>query len=408
MRSGDSMSENVVITGIGPVSSIGIGAAAFEESLFAGRVGTSTIASFDSTGFKTHQAGEVHDFRAADICRNIDVNAYGRSSQFAAAAARLAVDHAGLNASDLTGVRTAVCMGTTSGESQEMERITEQYVVSRPGTMCSDALGKLPADNLARAALEEVADGVGEHFTFSTACSASNYSIAYGGLLIDTGQADVVVVGGADSVCRWAHAGFFRLGAMSPDVCSPFDANRKGILTAEGGVALVLESAEYAAARGATILGRLLGAGINCDADHMVAPNRTSVATCIRLALDRAGVAPGEVDYISAHGTGTAANDSTEGAAIVDVFGDAPPPVSSIKSMLGHTMGAASGFGAVGCVLALQRQECPPTANYKNADPGIGLPNVVPNQAQRRTVRVAENHGFAFGGNNAIVILGAA
>lgn len=407
MRSGDTR-RDAVVTGLGPVSSIGIGRKQFESSLFTGTVGTSPITSFDSSGFKTHNAGEVHAFHPDEICERIDVTSYGRSALFSASAARLAVADAGLTGKQLAAARVAVCMGTTSGESQEMEIITEQFAMTRPGTMPERSLYKLPAENLARAALEEIANGVGSHITFSTACSASNYSIAYGGLLIATGQADVVVVGGADSVCRWAHAGFFRLGAMSPDVCRPFDADRQGILTAEGGVALVLEAEEHASARGAEVLGRLLGAGINCDADHMVAPNRESVGACIRLAHENAGIAPAEVDYISAHGTGTAANDSTEAGAIEDVFGASPPPVSSIKSMLGHTMGAASGFGAVGCVLAIERQECPPTANHRTADPAIGLPNVVANVAQATRVKVTENHGFAFGGNNAIVILGAA
>lgn len=408
MRSGEVARHNVVVTGLGPVSSIGVGRKQFEDSLFAGRVGTSRITSFDTTGFKTHEGGEVHNFAPDELCQVIDLANYGRSAQFAAAAARLAVVDAELSSSDLDSARVAVCMGTTSGESQEMELITKHFVVGENATMPAAAAAKLPAENLARAALEEVCSGNGEHITFSTACSASNYSIAYGGLLISSGAADVVVVGGADSVCRWAHAGFYRLGAMSPDVCSPFDAKRRGILTAEGGVALVMESENHARARGKSVLARLLGAGINCDADHMVAPNRDSIAACIRLAHDRAGIGAADVDYISAHGTGTAANDSTEAGAIVDVFGRQAPPVSSIKSMLGHTMGAASGFGAVACVLAIERQECPPTANYRTADPEILLPDVVPNISRAHPVRVAENHGFAFGGNNAIVILGAA
>lgn len=407
MLSGDTR-RDVVVTGLGPVASIGIGRKQFEESLFAGMVGTSPIASFDSTGFKTHYAGEVHEFSPQDICERIDVERYGRSALFSASAARLAVLDAGLTGHHLEAARTAVCMGTTSGESQEMERITERFAVVEPGVMPRESAARLPAQNLAGAALAEIADGVGTHVTFSTACSASNYSIAYGGLLIATGQADVVVVGGADSVCRWAHAGFYRLGAMSPDVCRPFDAEREGILTAEGGVALVLEAEEHAVARDADVLGRLLGAGINCDADHMVAPNRGSLGACIRLAHEHAGIDPADVDYISAHGTGTSANDSTEAGAIQDVFGTAPPPVSSIKSMLGHTMGAASGFGAVACVLALQRQECPPTMNHRTADPLIGGLDVVPNRARSARVEVTQNHGFAFGGNNAIVIFGAA
>lgn len=400
--------HKVFVTGLGPVSSIGIGRDAFADALFAGRVGTSTIRSFDTDGFRTDQAGEVHDFAAEQICKNVTAERYGRSSLLAAAAARLAVEDAGLGQGDLDESRIAVCMGTTSGESQEMEKATAEYLITTPGQISAEVASKLPAQRIGEAVVDELDAPHADDYTFSTACSASNYSIAFGSLLIESGKADIAIVGGADSVCRWAHAGFYRLGAMSPDVCRPFDANRQGMLTAEGGVALVLESEAHARARGRVALATVLGAGINCDADHMVAPNRESVARCIRLAQERAGVTPEQVDYICAHGTGTKANDVTESSAIADVFGAAAPPVSSIKSMLGHTMGAASGFGAVACVLGLLRQMCPPTVNFRELGSEIPLTNVVANSAQPARLDVVENHGFAFGGNNAIVLFGRA
>jgi 3-oxoacyl-[acyl-carrier-protein] synthase II len=400
--------KSVLVTGLGPVSSIGIGRDPFADALFAGRVGTSTIRSFRTNEFHTDQAGEVHDFVAEQICKVVTAARYGRSSLLAAAAARLAVEDAGLGQHDRDAARIAVCMGTTSGESQEVEKATAQYLVSTPGRIWAGVASKLPAQRIGEAVVDELDAGHADDLTFSTACSASNYSIAYGSLLIESGKADIAIVGGADSVCRWAHAGFHRLGAMSPDVCRPFDANRKGMLTAEGGVALVLESEEHARARGKAALATVLGAGINCDADHMVAPNRDSVARCIRLAHTRAGVTAGEVDYVCAHGTGTRANDVTESSALVDVFGPNPPPVSSIKSMLGHTMGAASGFGAVACVLALMRQMCPPTANFRKLCPDVPLTDVVANVGRAARLDIVENHGFAFGGNNAIVMFGKA
>ncbi|WP_412076474.1 beta-ketoacyl-[acyl-carrier-protein] synthase family protein [Streptomyces xanthophaeus] len=400
------LSQKVLVTGLGPVSSLGIGRDAFDAALFAGQVGTSTIRSFDTSEFRTDQAGEVHDFEAGQICKNVTAEQYGRSSLLAAAAARLAVEDAGLGQVDLDNARIAICMGTTSGESQEMERATAEYLVTTPGVISADVAGKLPAQRIGEAVVVELDAGHSDDYTFSTACSASNYSIAFGSLLIASGKADIAIVGGADAVCRWAHAGFYRLGAMSPDLCRPFDAEREGMLTAEGGVALVLESEAHAKARGAVPLATVLGAGINCDADHMVAPNRDSVARCIRLAHERAGITPDQVDYISAHGTGTKANDATESSAIADVFGANPPPVSSIKSMLGHTMGAASGFGAVACVLGLLRQMCPPTANFRQLDPDVPLTDVVPNVGRPARLDVVQNHGFAFGGNNAIVLFG--
>jgi 3-oxoacyl-[acyl-carrier-protein] synthase II len=208
-------------------------------------------------------------------------------------------------------------------------------------------------------------------------------------------------------VCRWVHAGFYRLGTVAEKACAPFDRHRAGILTAEGGSALVLERLDHARARGAQIYCEVLGWASNCDADHMVAPNAASIAACARLAHHSAGIAPGDVDYICAHGTGTPANDLAEAQAIREVFGDRPPPLSSIKSMLGHTMGAASGFGAIACALSIRDGFLPPTINWSTPDPDLGSIDVVAGEARPARVRVAQNHGFAFGGNNAIVVFGA-
>jgi 3-oxoacyl-[acyl-carrier-protein] synthase II len=263
----------------------------------------------------------------------------------------------------------------------------------------------LPAGRLAFAVSEEIGAG-GESVTLATACSASNYALAYGYDQVANGEADVVISGGADSVCRWAHAGFFRLGAVADGACAPFDAGRTGMITAEGGAMLVLESADSAAARGATAYAEILGYGLNCDARHMVAPEAASIAACMRLAHRNAGVSPEQIDYVCAHGTGTVANDVTEAEALFDAFAGRVPPVSSIKSMLGHTMGAASGFGAIACALAIARGFLPPTINWSQPDPAMAWLDPVPNTAREVPVRIAQNDGFAFGGNNAIVILG--
>jgi 3-oxoacyl-[acyl-carrier-protein] synthase II len=197
------------------------------------------------------------------------------------------------------------------------------------------------------------------------------------------------------------------LGALTGTACAPFDRDRSGILTGEGGAVLLLETFEHAEARGARIYAELLGYGLNCDANHPVSPDRASIAECMRVAHRNAGIEPEQVDYISAHGTGTLANDLVEGRAILEVFGPKPPPVSSIKSMIGHTMGAACGFGAIAAVTAIDQDFLPPTINWVNPDPELTGIDPVPNVARPAKVRVAQNDGFAFGGNNAIVILGA-
>jgi 3-oxoacyl-[acyl-carrier-protein] synthase II len=264
----------------------------------------------------------------------------------------------------------------------------------------------MPANRLSSAVNTEL-DFHGESVTVATACSASNYAIGYAFDCVATGEADVMIAGGADSVCRWAHAGFYRLGALTESVCRPFDRGRSGILTAEGGVALVLEALEHAESRGAAVYAEVLGYGVNCDAKHPVAPDSTSIAECMRIAHRNAGVEARDVDYICAHGTGTPSNDLAEARAVREVFGAHTPPISSIKSVLGHTMGAASGFGAMASVLAISRGFLPPTMNFLNADPELFGLDIVPGAARHEVVRTAQNNGYAFGGNNAITIFGA-
>jgi 3-oxoacyl-[acyl-carrier-protein] synthase II len=399
--------NRVVVTGLGPVSSIGIGVSAFCEGLRSGRLGTSPIASFDTTGFPHVHAGEVHDFDPAAIVRRLDVSAWGRSSLFAAAAARLAVEDAGLDPATVRRGRMAAVMGTTCGETRVMEAMTQQVVTGGFEAVEPELVRQLPARRLANAASEELG-ATGESLTVSAACAASNYALGYAYDLLAGGEADVAVAGGAESVCRFVHAGFYRLGVLTERLCRPFDRERSGILTAEGGSALVLETAEHAAARGARPYAELLGYALNCDAGHMVAADTARIAECMRLAHRHAGIDSSEVDYISAHGTGTPANDSAEAQAVRAVFGERMPPVSSIKSMIGHCMGAASGFGAIASALAIRHQFLPPTINWEHPDPELGGLDPVPNRARPAEVRVVQNNGFGFGGNNAIIVLRAA
>lgn len=395
----------VAVTGLGPVSSVGIGVGPFLAGLRAGRSGISTITSFDPAGFPHVCAGEVPDFKPAEILRRLPEKGWGRSSLFAAAAARLAANDAGLGADDVDPARAGVAIGTTSGESQVIEALTAQEVAAGLAGLSPESVREFPAGRLAHAVSVELGFE-GESVTIATACSASNYALGYAFDLVAGGAADVMVAGGADSVCRWAHAGFYRLGALTRQKCSPFDRDRSGILTAEGGAALVLENLGHAQRRGARVYAEMLGYGLNCDARHPVAPEQDSVAACMRLAHRHAGVEPHQVDYVCAHGTGTLANDAVEARAVLDVFGSQPPPMSSIKSMLGHTMGAASGFGAIASVLAVAEGFLPPTINWATADPELAGIDPVPNHPREARPRIVQNNGFAFGGNNAITLFG--
>jgi 3-oxoacyl-[acyl-carrier-protein] synthase II len=396
----------VVVTGLGPVSSIGVGKDPFCRSLRAGRSGVSPIASFDTEGFPHVHGGEVKAFEPASILRGIAPEDWGRSSLFAASAARLAVDDAGLAPGAVAPDRVGVIMGTTCGETQVMEQMTAQLLEGGPEAMAPRLARQVEAGRLAHAASAEIG-AEGESWTVATACAASNYALSFAYDSLVSGAADVVVSGGAESVCRFVHAGFYRLGVLAKHACSPFDRERDGILTAEGGAALVLERLDDARARGARPYAELLGYGLNCDAHHMVAAEHASIADCMRIAHRHAGVAPTEVDYISAHGTGTPGNDLAESTAVREVFGERMPPVSSIKSMIGHAMGAASGFGAIASVLAIRDGFVPPTMNWTTPDPALHGIDPVPNAARRARVRIVQNNGFGFGGNNAIVMLGA-
>jgi 3-oxoacyl-[acyl-carrier-protein] synthase II len=397
--------RRVVITGMGPVSSIGIGTQDYSASLKAGVSGVSPIASFDPTGFPYHYAGEVHDFKPEKLVQRLSIEDWGRTSLFAASAARLAVEDAGIDEAELAAARAGSSMGTTGGESQVLEQITgDSLSVGFEGV--DPRLVKQVSSARLSLAVNRELGLTGDALTLSTACSASNYALGFAFDMIRMDEADYMIAGGADSVGRWSHAGFYRLGALTESACSPFDKNRSGIITGEGGAALFLESLESAQARNARIYAEVLGYGLNCDANHMVAPNKASIADCMRLAHRNAGVKPGDVDYICAHGTGTPANDYVEASAVIEVFGDNPPPISSTKSMLGHTMGAASGLGAIASVLGIHESFLPPTINYKTPDPEIPNVDPVPNVSRSAEVRVAQVNGFAFGGNNAIVVLG--
>ncbi|WP_216206388.1 beta-ketoacyl-[acyl-carrier-protein] synthase family protein [Amycolatopsis aidingensis] len=397
--------RRVVVTGVGPVSSIGVGAVEYALALRAGASGISEITSFDASGFPHRMGGEVRDFQPEKIVRRIEVDDWGRTSLFAAAAARLAVEDAGIDEELLTGARAGAVLGTTAGESQVLESVTRQALAEGYDAVSPERMGRIDAGRISLAAGTELGL-TGDLLTLSTACAAGNYALAHSLDLIRTGEADYMVAGGADSVQQWLHAGFYKLGAVAEHACAPFDRDRAGILTAEGGAALFLESLDSARRRGARIYAEVLGAGLNCDAYHMVAPNAASIADCMRLALADAGVRPDEVDYIGAHGTGTPTNDVVEFTAAREVFGDPPPPISSTKSMLGHTMGAASGMAAIAAALGIAESFLPPTINFGTPDPELPGIDPVPNTARPAEVGIAMVNGFAFGGNNAIVVLG--
>jgi 3-oxoacyl-[acyl-carrier-protein] synthase II len=398
--------RRIVVTGIGAVTSVGTGRRELWESLLAGRSGISEVASFDTSRHPVHRGGEVHGFDAAHHLERLDPAELGRASQLAAAAARLALADAGLDPSALDPARAGVVMGTTSGEPIEVERFDDRWVAGELDQVGPEFLERYPNQWIAANVAGEVGFA-GPVAMIPTACAAGNYAVAHAFDLLRAGRADVVLAGGADSFSRITYTGFARLGAIAPERCQPFDRDRKGMIPGEGAAVLVLEPAERAAARGARAWAEVAGYGLTCDAHHMTGahPEGDGAARAMERALAFAGLGPDDVDYVSAHGTGTPTNDRLEAAAVERVFGGRrrPVPVSSIKSMLGHTMGAASAIEAAACALAVAEDRIPPTINFENPDPDCRL-DCVPNEAREVPVEVAMNNAYAFGGNNASVL----
>ncbi len=397
--------ERVVITGLGVVSSVGVTLEEFKNSLLNGVSGANPASQFNCEGFESVTNCEIKEFRPESYVTNTPVEELGRSSQFSIAAAKMALADAGFSLDDIANKAIPVCIGTTDGESQSLDQLAKDWVTQGQASFNSGLVEKSVASNLANSISKEFSL-FGESVTISTACAAGNYAIGHAFDKLRAGKADIVICGGSDSVCRKTYAGFSRLGTIAPEKCQPFDKNRKGILTGEGAGILILESLSSARRRNARIYAEVKGYGLNCDANHMVSPNMESVANCMRIALKNAGLQPQDIDYICAHGTGTVANDETESGAINAVYQGNPPPVSSIKSMLGHSMGAASAIASIACILAIGEQFLPPTINHENDDEKCRI-DCVPNQSRSAKVKVVQNNGFAFGGNNAITLFGA-
>jgi 3-oxoacyl-[acyl-carrier-protein] synthase II len=395
----------VVITGLGIVSSVGTGPPEFAAALRAGTSGRAPLTAFDTTGYAHSYGCPVVSFDPSSWLRRVCPADLGRAAQFAASAGRMAMDDAGLTEADLRAVRCHICVGTTEGGSFELDQLTEAGLADGQDRLDPAMVRRVPAQSLSLAMARELDLTDAEISTLGTACSAGNYAIGDGFDAIATGEAEFALCGGADAIARKTFTTFYRLGLIAPDHCRPFDSGRQGILTGEGAGIVLLESLDRALARGARVYAEVLGYGLNCDAYHPTAPDRDGVGRCMELALRDAGVKPEEVDLISAHGTGTRANDITETQAIRDVYGARVPPVIALKAMLGHAMGASSALGVIACVLAITGRFIPPTINHRETDPDCAI-DCVPNTAVDADLHVVQNNAFAFAGNNAIVILG--
>lgn len=401
------MDRRIVITGIGVVTPIGTGCEEFWTNLLNGRCGIGPVQSFDTSGYNVHCGAEVKEFNAKDHVLNLDAAHLGRASQFAIAAARLALTDAGVEIGSLDRKRAGVSMGTTSGEPREVERFDDSYVSKDLERIGPEFLARYPCHVIAAHVASEL-NFAGVNTMIPTACAAGNYAIAHALDVLRAGRADLMLAGGSDAFSRITFTGFARLGAVAPKMCQPFDRFRKGMIPGEGAGVLVLEPLDLARRRGARIYAEVAGYGLSCDAHHMTAahPQGDGAKRAMQQALAYSGTRPEDVSYISAHGTGTPTNDRLETIAVKRLFKEAAYriPISSIKSMLGHTMGAASAIEAAVCALAVLNDRVPPTINLNDPDSDCDL-DYVPNFARELRVNVAMNNAYAFGGNNASLIL---
>ena len=398
----------VAVTGIGVVSPIGNGRDAFWSALLAGTSGVKPVAGFDTAYLPVHAGAEVERADVSAYVTPEQAASIGPAARLAISAAGFAFADAGIDLDAWDRTRIGIAMGTTLGESRFVERYNDLRL---PGAR--DAGGPaLLARSSGYVVPSQVASAFdlrGRSIMIPTACAGGNYAIGYGFDLIRSGRADVMLAGGADALSRVTYIGFARIGVIASDRCQPFDKNRTGMIPGEGAALLVLERMDAARARGATIYAEVLGYGVSCDAHGMTGghPDGDGAIRAMRSALHESGVADGDVDYISAHGTGTEMNDRLESLAVRAVFGERTPriPMSSIKSMIGHTMGASCGFDAAACALALEGGWVPPTINYEEPDPVCDL-DVVANVARRVDPRIVLSNAHAFGGNNASICLG--
>ena len=398
------MNMRIVVTGIGVVSSIGTGIDGFWDSLVKGTSGITKITGFDTTEYPTHYGGEIKDLNPEKFLSVEKLQRLGRASYLGVIASGMAIKDARLD-TKLDRKQTGVVIGTTMAETQVFQDLNAAWVKNGPEAIDAQWLPQIPAyalsGNIAREFKLE-----GPNFVIPCACAAGNYSIGYALDLLRNGDAKIMLAGGTDAFSRIAFCGFNRLLAIAPEACQPFDKNRRGMMVGEGAAVLVLEPLESALDRKADIYAEVLGYGLSCDARHMSAPSHQGIAQAIEKSLKEAGIGVDDVDYINAHGTGTPANDREECLAIKKAFGDnyKKIAVSSTKSMLGHTMGAASAIEAAVCCLAVKHDLVPPTINYQTPDPDCDI-DCVPNVSRKQTVNIALNNASAFGGNNACLVL---
>jgi 3-oxoacyl-(acyl-carrier-protein) synthase len=403
--------RRVVVTGIGQVSALGNDLASFTAAVFAGRSGVGRLEGMNAPGLDDPIGAAVKDFEPTAWLPARALSTTPRAAQVAVAAARQAFAMAGLEICERP--RGAVFVGTGFGGIAESE---EAY------RACFTEPGRRPRPTVIPTAMANATAGVlagelrlkGENLTYSVACSSGTHAIGQAFRRLRAGDAELVLAGGADApltpivLAAWNVMRVLAPAGTDPSrACRPFSRDRQGIVVGEGAAFLVLETAEHADARGARSLAEIVGYGANADASHITHPDPAGVAECLRLSLADADLSPDAVGYVNAHGTGTAANDAVETGAIAEVFGTRSSrlAVSSTKAIHGHAMGASGALETLATILALSEGRIPPTAHLSDVDPGLPELDYVRGPARVAESEYAVKNSFAFGGNNAVLVL---
>lgn len=404
--------RRVVITGMGVITPIGNDVGQFWDNLMAGKSGIRRITRFDANGLPCQIAGEV-DFEVGEHIEKREARKMDRFTQFAVVASRMAYADAALNGK-LDPERFGVIVGTGIGGMDTFVRETQVLLEKGPGRVSPFFIPMMIA-NIASGQVSIDLGLKGPMNSVVTACATGTNAIGDAFRIVERGDADLMLAGGTEaSLHPLAIAGFSSMKALSTQnhlegrACRPFDKKRDGFVMGEGAGVLVLEELEHAKARGARIYAEIVGYGMTSDAYHITAPSPSGEGArrCMLAALTSAGLSPEDVDYVNAHGTSTPANDANETCAIKGALGERAYqiPVSSVKSMIGHLLGAAGAVETVATALALYHQTVPPTINYEEPDPECDL-DYVPNKPREASIEVALKNSFGFGGQNACLAL---
>lgn len=407
--------KRVVITGLGAVSPIGLTVGEFWKSLVEGKSGIGPMTLCDPTDYTCQIAGEVTGFDPSLYIDPKEARRMARFSQLAIAAGQEALDNSGLNLSQLDSYRVGVILGNGNGGFPTLEA-NSRILASRGGMKMSPFFFPMVLPNMATANLSRNLGAQGYSSTAVTACAASNQAIGEAFNVIRSGIADVMFTGGTEAgISELGLGGFAVMKALTTQnleptkASKPFDSRRDGFVPAEGSGIIVLEELEHALSRGANILAEIKGFGCTSDASHLVQPKEdgSSASKAIELALNDGNVTSRDVDYINAHGTSTPLNDLVETRAIKKAFGDRAYsiPISSTKSMIGHSLGASGSLEAIACIKSIIHDEIHPTINYEHPDPECDL-DYVPNKVRSANVDIALSNAFGFGGQNACVVFG--